>query len=380
MTIYRAVFEKNSWAINLCFLLNAMGSGLLMPLALLYLVGTHLSAKEILYLGTVKFWSYSLAYFIVIPSAIRFDSKKVIIFSLIFKLTSLSLLFYDQSFYLCLTVMLTNGIATSFFSVASKYYIKATAKNMSESFSVRMTLNNTGAAISPVMISAFVYFSVTFTSALLMIILFLIIGILLSTGLKTCPGKPHQPRSAITVSDLVNKDVAIISVISILFSMLYYTFEVIVPLELVQSDNKSFIGPVMLFNTGVIILGQIPVYRYFTEKWGIVNAILIATGLCILLFIPWFFQLTALPGLLLIVIGVTFLEMFYGAGIDTMITSVGSDRNIAILDGISGVALAIGTAIAAVIYGDSVMFMPLVITLLMLIIVFNAQSKNKSPL
>lgn len=349
-----------------------------MPLALLYLVGTHLSAKEILYLGTVKFWSYSLAYFIVIPSAIWFDSKKIIIFSLIFKLTSLSLLFYDQSFYLCLIVMLTNGIATSFFSVASKYYIKATAKNMSESFSVRMTLNNTGAAISPIMISVFVYFSVTFTFALLMIILFLIIGILLSTGLKTCPGKPHQPRSAITVSDLVNKDVAIISVISILFSMLYYTFEVIVPLELVQSDNKSFIGPVMLFNTGVIILGQIPVYRYFTEKWGIVNAILIATGLCILLFIPWFFQLTALPGLLLIVIGVTFLEMFYGAGIDTMITSVDSDRNIAILDGISGVALAIGAAIAAVIYGDSVMFMPLVITLFILIIVFNIQSKNKS--
>lgn len=92
MGTYRAVFEKNNRAINLCFLLNAMGSGLLMPLALLYLVGTHISAKEILYLGTVKFWSYSLAYFIVIPLAIRFDSKKVIIFSLIFKLISLSLL------------------------------------------------------------------------------------------------------------------------------------------------------------------------------------------------------------------------------------------------------------------------------------------------
>ncbi|WP_413491800.1 MFS transporter [Morganella psychrotolerans] len=379
MRIYRAVFEKNNRAINLCFLLNAMGSGLLMPLALLYLVGTHLSAKEILYLGTVKFWSYSLAYFIVIPSTIRFDSKKVIIFSLIFKLISLSLLFYDQSFYLCLIVMLTNGIATSFFSVASKYYIKATAKNMSESFSVRMTLNNTGAAISPMMISAFVYFSVTFTAALLTLILFFIIGIVFSTGLKNCPGKPYQPRSTITISDLINKDAAVISVISILFSMLYYTFEVIVPLELVQSDNKSLIGPVMLFNTGVIILGQIPVYRYLTEKWGIVNAILIATGFCILLFIPWFFQLTELPGLLLIVIGVTFLEMFYGAGIDTLITSVNSDRKIAILDGISGMALAIGAAVAAVIYGDSVMFMPLVITLFILIIVFNLQSKNKSP-
>ncbi|GAA0332401.1 MFS transporter [Morganella psychrotolerans] len=379
MGIYRAVFEKNSRAINLCFLLNAMGSGLLMPLALLYLVGTHLSAKEILYLGTVKFWSYSLAYFIVIPSATQFDSKKVIIFSLIFKLISLSLLFYDQSFYLCLIVMLTNGIATSFFSVASKYYIKATAKNMSESFSVRMTLNNTGAAISPMLISAFVYFSMTFTTALLTLILLFIIGVLFSTGLKICPGKPRQPHGTITISDLINKDVAVISVISILFSMLYYTFEVIVPLELVQSDNKSLIGPVMLFNTGVIIIGQIPVYRYLTEKCGIVNSILIATGLCILLFIPWFFQLTGLPGLLLIVIGVTFLEMFYGAGIDTLITSVDSDRNIAILDGISGVALAIGAAVAAVIYGDSVMFMPLVITLFMLTIVFSIQSKNKSP-
>ncbi|MBA5838998.1 MAG: MFS transporter, partial [Morganella morganii] len=89
MLIYRVIFERKSRAINICFFFNALGSGLLMPLALLYFAGKTLSEKEILYLGTIKFWSFSLAYFFIIPLISRFDSKKTIIFSLSFKLVSL---------------------------------------------------------------------------------------------------------------------------------------------------------------------------------------------------------------------------------------------------------------------------------------------------
>ena len=56
MLIYRVIFERKSRAINICFFFNALGSGLLMPLALLYFAGKTLSEKEILYLGTIKFW------------------------------------------------------------------------------------------------------------------------------------------------------------------------------------------------------------------------------------------------------------------------------------------------------------------------------------
>lgn len=80
MLIYRVIFERKSRAINICFFFNALGSGLLMPLALLYFAGKTLSEKEILYLGTIKFWSFSLAYFFIIPLISRFDSKKTIIF------------------------------------------------------------------------------------------------------------------------------------------------------------------------------------------------------------------------------------------------------------------------------------------------------------
>lgn len=367
MLIYRAIFERKSRAINICFFFNALGSGLLMPLALLYFAGKTLSEKEILYLGTIKFWSFSLAYFFIIPLISRFDSKKTIIFSLLFKLLSLSFLFTGQTFYICGLVMLANGIATSVFSVAAKYYIKATSQNISESFSVRMTLNNTGAAIAPVLITLFVFFSLPFVYALLILTGIFTFGIVFSAGLHSCPGKPENYFYFFHFTDLTGRDTVLISVISIIFAMLYYSFEVIVPLELIQSGNEHLIGPVLLFNTLVIIAGQLPVYRYFTETRGIITSLIAATGLCILLFIPWFSGIAELSGLLLIVTGVTLLEMFYGAGIDTLITSADSPRKIAVLDGISGISLAIGAAITAAIYSDSVLFLPLVITLYLLV-------------
>lgn len=367
MQIYRVVFERKSRAINICFFFNALGSGLLMPLALLYFAGKTLSEKEILYLGTIKFWSFSLAYFFIIPLISRFDSKKTIVFSLLLKLLSLSFLFIGQTFYLCIVVMLANGIASSVFSVAAKYYIKATSENISESFSVRMTLNNTGAAVAPVLITLCVFSSLPFTYALLILTGIFMGGILFSVKLRSCSGETEKRFYYLHLSDLTGRDTVLISVVSIIFAMLYYSFEVIVPLELIRSGIEYLIGPVLLFNTLAIIAGQIPVYRYFTEKWGITAALMAATGLCILLFIPWFSGIAELPGLLLMVLGVTLLEMFYGAGIDTLITLADSPRKIAVLDGISGISLAIGAAMTAAVYSDSVLFLPLVIALYMLV-------------
>ena len=263
--------------------------------------------------------------------------------------------------------MLANGLATSVFSVAAKYYIKATSENISESFSVRMTLNNTGAAVAPVLITLCVFFSLPFPYALFILTGIFMAGILFSVKLHSCPGKAENRVYYLHFSDLTGRDTVLISVVSVIFAMLYYSFEVIVPLELIRAGDDYLIGPVLLFNTLMIIVGQLPVYRYFTEKWGIITTLMIATGLCILLFVPWFSGIAELPGLLLIVLGVTLLEMFYGAGTDTLITSADSPRKIAVLDGISGISLAIGAAMTAAVYSDSILFLPLVIALYLVV-------------
>lgn len=193
------------------------------------------------------------------------------------------------------------------------------------------------------------------------------IGILFSAKLRSCPGETKNHFYYFHFSDLTGRDTVLISVLSTIFAMLYYSFEVIVPLELIRSGSEYLIGPVLLFNTLVIIAGQIPVYRYFTEKWGIITALMAATGLCIFLFIPWFSGIAELPALLLIVLGVTLLEMFYGAGIDTLITLANSPRKIAVLDGLSGISLAIGAAMTAAVYSDSILFLPLVIALYLVV-------------
>ena len=370
MRIYRHLFDRDNSSINLCFLFNAIGSTLLMPLALLYLAGNALTAKEILYIGTVKFWSYSFSLFFVVPLANRLPIKKTILVSLFIKLLSLAALFTGQSFVICMLVMLINGLATSFFSIASKFYIRATSDNISESFSVRMTLNNVGSAVSPLVISALVYCNVPFHYALLILILLYAVGVGAATGLQQCARADDTPVTPTRFAGLFSKESAMVATLSILFAMLYYTFETIVPLELVQAERKEFIGPVMLLNTGLIIVGQLPVYHYFTKKIGVIKALLLSTAACIALFLPWFLQLTELPGLLLIVLGVTFLEMFYGAGIDTVITSANCKSKVALLDGISSVALSAGAAIAAAIYSDAIMFLPLAVTLFVLTFLF----------
>ena len=176
--------------------------------------------------------------------------------------------------------MLANGIATSVFSVAAKYYIKATSENISESFSVRMTLNNTGAAVAPVLITLCVFFHCLYVRITDSDRDFHDWYSLLSkTAFLSRETKNHFYY--LHFSDLTGRDTVLISVLSTIFAMLYYSFEVIVPLELIRAGSEYLIGPVLLFNTLVIIAGQIPVYRYFTEKWGIITALMAATGLCI---------------------------------------------------------------------------------------------------
>jgi len=377
MKVYRHLFERKSRNINLCFLFNSIGSTLLMPLALLYLAGNSLSAKDILYLGTMKFWSFSLSYFLIIPLANRLDVKNTIFFSLFFKLISLAVLFTGQGFIICMAVMLANGLASSFFSTASKIYVRATSDNISESFSARMTLSNVGAAVSPLVISALVFFHIPFRPALLILIVLYTVGVLMAAGLARCKRSPGKSFGLPHLAGVLSRESAVVATLSIVFAMLYYTFETIVPLELVQSGKKELVGPIMLFNTSVIILGQIPVYKYFTEKLGVINALLFSTAFCILLFIPWFLQFTELSGLLLIVVGVTLLEMFYGAGIDTVIASAENDNKIALLDGVSSIALSAGAALAAAVYGDPAMFIPFVLTLFVMSLVLVRGADHK---
>lgn len=366
MRIYKGLLEKNSLSINLCFFLNSVGSTLLMPLALLYLAGNEISNKEILYLGTVKFWSFSASYFFVIPVASRMNIKKTIILSILFKCISLLILFLGNNFYFFLLVMTVSGVASAFFSTASKLYIKATSSDVSQSFSARMTVSNAGAALSPLIVSVLVFFDIGFNSSLFFLFFSFLVGFLVAFSLDDCRVDNGAKKVSFSLNELFSYDSAIVIVLSVVFAMLYFTFETVVPLELVQHGYKEFVGPVMLLNTVIIIFGQMPVYRLFTDRLGVVNSLLIFNGGCIALFIPWFSGVSGVSGLFFIVIGVTFLEMFYGAGIDTIITMAEDEKKIALLDGASSIALSIGAAVSAVIYGDSIMFIPLVFTLFLL--------------
>ncbi|VDY34400.1 Uncharacterised protein [Morganella morganii] len=95
------------------------------------------------------------------------------------------------------------------------------------------------------------------------------IGILFSAKLRSCPGETKNHFYYFHFSDLTGRDTVLISVLSTIFAMLYYSFEVIVPLELIRSGSEYLIGPVLLFNTLVIYRRANPRYTVTSRRSGV---------------------------------------------------------------------------------------------------------------
>lgn len=372
LNIYGELFAKKNVALNLCFLFNAAGAGTLLPIVILYLSEYNLTESQVLFLGTIKFLSHSLFFFFIVPLIGLFDIKKIITLSLLAKAMAFLLFYLNTGFWVCLIVMLINGLSSAIFSIATKLYIRSTSDDVGKSFSVRMTMNNIGASLAPLIISAMLYAAIPFSQVVLILSTLYAISVIAVLGLKSTPARNENKH--IDLNTLHSKKTYVVGAVSLVFSMLYYLFETTLPLRLVDIGMKDLVGPVLLLNTLAIILLQIPVFAFFTARIGVLGSILFSMAICIVLSIPYLYLPQALWGIVLIVVGLSFLEMFYGAGVDTLIARSSSQSEATLLYGVSSITLSCGALLATWMYTYYLfLFMPCVMLLYLMIIKFRAR-------
>lgn len=120
----------------------------------------------------------------------------------------------------------------------------------------------------------------------------------------------------------INLDKKLLSLIFIsclLFSIFYLTYEKNIPILLERRNDKEFYATLVAINTIMIIALQIKTFSLMTKTIGLYNAFFLSYILCSLSYILFFLSDDRYLFIIIFVIGITYLEMFFSTGIDSII-------------------------------------------------------------
>ena len=252
-----SIFRKNL-LLNACFFVNFASNNMILPGMIFYLLGKNITQGDALFLGSLKFWAYTAFTLVCIKIVQHFNIKKCIAYSLVIKIVSFALLLINHSFLLCCVSMLFNGLGAALFAFATKLYIQHSSQDVAESFSVRYTIQNLAASISPLIISAYIYFNIAFEYFIITTMIFFVTGVLFSTYLDNI--KTDSKKTPLSQSSNNNFDRRIflfVAFTSVAFAIFYFLFETALPISLQQLHQENWFSSIMLFNTLVIVLFQI---------------------------------------------------------------------------------------------------------------------------
>ena len=120
----------------------------------------------------------------------------------------------------------------------------------------------------------------------------------------------------------INLDKKLLSLIFIsclLFSIFYLTYEKNIPILLERRNDKEFYATLVAINTIMIIALQIKMFSLMTKTIGLYNTFFLSYILCSLSYILFFLSDDRYLFIIIFVIGITYLEMFFSTGIDSII-------------------------------------------------------------
>nr|WP_146144134.1 MFS transporter [Photobacterium phosphoreum] len=143
---------------------------------------------------------------------------------------------------------------------------------------------------------------------------------------------------------------------SILFSFLYFGFDNILAAEMSTKNMKEIYTILMVINASLIILLQIPIYKYVTNKIGDELAIISAFIVVMIMSMPIIFYFNFITAFLF-VLSITYAEIFYATSIDTIILKGTSEKEAANYMVFSSYSISIGVSFIGWFYNDlSIMF------------------------
>lgn len=362
---------KSDGLINFLFLINSIGASLLLPSIIIFFFGITLSEEDILILGGFKFWSHSLFSFFILFFVDKISSRKGVFLSFFMKLFAFCFLFFGQDFIFCLFTILVNGLGSALFSTSSKLYLKENSLSLSDSFSIRNTIHNVGASISPVVISVCIFFNFGMCFIVSFLVFFFSVSIFLSFKLKGSVFNKDRKEIGSEVEEKANINLVFLIIsVSAFFSIYYYLFETVLPLVLSKNNIEYILSPLMLFNTILIVSLQVPLYRFATSKLNDENSLFFVVIVSVLFLLPFFFFDNNVLSLAFLVLGISVLEMFYSTAVDTVISKRSSRKLSSRLYAIASFSISFGVFLASFLYFFNINILIVVMFSLILLFYF----------
>ncbi|VEG14022.1 MFS transporter [Moraxella cuniculi] len=348
-------FRRGELALNLCFFVNAFGSTMLIPFIVFYTMNGAITEQQVELLGAMKFWL--LPFFSVIGLFLALEKRinKYLIAGLVLKSSAFFVIMVSQQFYALCVALSLNALGGVLFSTASALYIKQTSHDIAHSFSLRFTIANMAATVSPIFVILSQKAPHGFYALSIGVMVLYAVGVGLFWAFARSVAPTSAPQAA-TDSKNPQNTIAQIGIVlflalsSMAFAIFYYTFEVGVPIHLTNFDKKAIFPYLMGLNTLAIVLLQIKLYKIITSKIGNFYALLLSLACCFVLYLPFLshedFRLLPLFSL---VVGITMVEIFYSTALDVIIVNHFSKKAAKYLLNLAHVFVAIGATIASLI-------------------------------
>lgn len=377
--------KKEEQVLNICFFVNTFGSSLIIPLIVFYAMNGYVSQSEVELLGSIKFWLLPLFSLLSLFLIIEKNILKYIVAGLILKGFAFVLFFIKQDFSFLVPVLILNAFGGILFSTASSLYIKEISDDVAYSFSLRFTIANIAAAVSPIFVIAIEYISNGFYIIVASVIILYIITAL---TFKIISNNSHkislnEPIKEEKISNNQNdkklhRIILFTALSSMIFSIFYYFFEIKMPIYL-NNYNKNELFPYLVaLNTIIIIFGQIKIYKKITKIFNEFLSLIIAFFVCFLLFLPFFiYENYSVFGLICLVLGITFVEIFYSTCLDVIIVNNVSKKMAKYLLNLANVFIAIGATIAGFMSSSNIMHILLLLLVIYALIYAPRKIKNK---
>lgn len=296
------------------FLINSIVSTLPFTIIIFFLLDISITEKNISLLFSLKFWGVSVFSFLFVPFSKKISIKNIITTSVIIRLTAYLYFFIDHSFHGAMILVILNSLSASLFTTASKIHIQNSSYNISLSLSRRFTLNNIGVSITPMFLAVSKFEHIIIISIALSIFLLLLTLMLNNSENYLNKGKVQKEKI-----NLDKKLLSLIFVSCLLFSLFYLTYEKNIPILLERRNDKGFYATLVTINTIMIIALQIKTFSLMTRIVGLYNAFFLSYILCSLSYVLFFLSNDRYSFIIIFVIGITYLEMFFSTGIDSII-------------------------------------------------------------
>ncbi|HDL4641392.1 TPA: hypothetical protein PW958_001366, partial [Mannheimia haemolytica] len=260
--------------------------------------------------------------------------------------------------------ILINCLGGILFSIPYKLYVQQTAKNISYEFSIRYTIHNIASALSPLLFYLFLDINSYLLFMLVISILFTLFSLKVNAKIAI-----RKERFFISFKSF-DKDFFVFVFLSyILFSMCYLLYEQLIPTILKQWGNFNLYPIWVILNSIAIALLQIRLYKSVTKRITHQFSLILSFIICIILSGLFMFISQNIVTLFIVLVGVTYLEMFFSTAMDTLIASSKYSKDYFIF---ANFFLAIGATLSALSYsiGIEILGYVLLFLLCMLCIIY----------